>query len=149
MSTLMPAKRLDPLQPFYDDFFRSFKDILPNDGWTSGMRSTMPAANITEQKDAFEVSLAAPGMKKEDFKVDIEGGMLTVSAEKEKSTEDRDSKFTRREYSYSSFSRSFTLPEDIDRNAITAAYQDGILKLALPKKPEARKLETGRHIKVS
>lgn len=84
MSTLMPARRLDPLQPFYDDFFRSFKDILPNDGWTSGMRSTMPAANITEQKEAFEVSLAVPGMKKEDFKVDIEGGMLTVSAEKER-----------------------------------------------------------------
>ena len=75
----------------------------------------VPAVNITEQKNDYLVSLAAPGMKKDDFKIDVDGNMLTISSEKEENKEEKDKKFTRKEYSYSSFSRSFTLPDEVNQ----------------------------------
>ena len=98
----------------------------------------VPAVNITETKDEYLVSLAAPGLKKDDFKISLEGNMLTISSEKEEHKEESDKKFTRQEYSYSSFSRSFTLPEEINQEKIGAKYEDGVLKLSLPRKEEAK-----------
>jgi HSP20 family protein len=71
------------------------------------------------------VSLAAPGMKKEDFKIDVDGNMLTISSEKEETKEEKEKKFTRKEYNYSSFSRSFTLPDEVNKEKIDAKYEDG------------------------
>lgn len=100
----------------------------------------VPAVNITEHKDEFRVSLAAPGLKKEDFHIDVDGNILTISSEKEENKEEKDKTFTRKEYSYSSFSRSFTLPDEINKEKIDAKYEDGVLKISLPRKEETKKL---------
>jgi HSP20 family protein len=87
-------------------------------------------------------------MKKDDFKVDVEGNVLTISAEKEEKNEEKEEKFTRKEFSYTSFSRSFTLPEWVNKDKIDASYEDGLLRLVLPKTEEAKKLSS-RHISVN
>ena len=107
----------------------------------------VPAVNITEQKDNYLVSLAAPGLKKEDFRIDVDGNMLTISSEREESKEEKDKKFTRKEYNYSSFSRSFSLPEEINKEKIEATYENGVLKISLPRKEEAKK-NSAKHIAV-
>ena len=107
----------------------------------------VPAVNITEQKDQYLVSLAAPGLKKDDFKIDVDGNMLTISSEKEENKEEKDKKFTRKEYSYSSFSRCFTLPEEIKQEKIEAKYEDGVLKISLPRS-EAVNKPSAKHIAV-
>ena len=97
-----------------------------------------PAVNITEGKSGYNLELAAPGLQKKDFKIDVNGNLLTISAEKEeKKEEKKDEKYTRKEYNYSSFSRSFTLPEEVQQDKIEASYDGGILKLALPKNEKA------------
>lgn len=129
-----------------DDFF------TPWDGWLDkglmGRINTVPAVNISETKDEFKVALAAPGMKKDDFSIDMEGNMLTISCEKEDNKEEKDHRFNRKEYSYSSFSRSFTLPDEINKEKIEARYEEGVLKLVLPKKEEAKKLVANKHITI-
>src|SRR6185503_7209726 len=99
----------------------------------------VPAVNIADHKDHYLVSLAAPGLKKEDFKIDVDGNVLTISSEKEEKSEEKDKKFSRKEYSYSSFRRSFTLPEEVNQEKIEGRYEDGILKIALPRNDEAKK----------
>ena len=98
-----------------------------------------PAVNVKETAKNYEITLAAPGLQKDDFKIDVNGSMITISAEKDEKKEENDESFTRREYSYSAFSRSFGLPEDIIQEKIDANYVNGELKLLLPKKEEARK----------
>ena len=134
--------------PFiFDDFFKPWNNWFENDFITERMM-TVPAVNITDNKDDFMVSLAVPGMKKDDFNIDVEGNMITISCEKEEKKEDKEAKFTRKEYNYSSFTRSFTLPEDILKDKIEARYTDGVLKLILPKKEEAKKAVISKHIAV-
>jgi HSP20 family protein len=141
------SKKIERLPSIFDDFFRPWNDIFrSNEGWERLM--TVPAVNITDSKDYYNLSLAAPGLKKNDFKIDVEGNILTISTEKEQNKEEKTDQFTRREYSYSSFSRSFTLPEEVNKEKIEAAYEDGLLKVSLPKKEEARKLATSKHISV-
>jgi len=94
----------------------------------------VPSANITESEKEYLIELAAPGLTKKDFKVEMDNGMLTISAEKEEETKEGNGKYSRKEYSYNSFSRSFTLPENCKSDKIEAKYEDGILKLILPKK---------------
>jgi HSP20 family protein len=108
---------------------------------------TIPAVNITEKQDRYEISLAAPGMKKDDFDIDVEGNMLTISAETEQQKEEKEQKHTRREFNYTSFSRSFTLPEGVVRDKIDATYENGLLRLMLPKTEEAKK-PASKHISV-
>ena len=108
----------------------------------------MPAVNITENKEDYKLSVAAPGLKKDDFKIDVEGNMLTISSEKEDSKEEKDERYTRKEYSYSSFSRSFALPEEVNQEKIEAKYQDGVLKVTLPKKDDVKKLAVSKHIAI-
>ncbi len=94
------------------------------------------------------MSFAVPGMKKNDFKIDVTGNLLTISSEKEENKEEKDENYSRQEYNYSSFSRSFTLPEEVNKEKIDATYVDGVLKLVLPKKEEAKKLTVNKHITV-
>ncbi len=119
---------------FADDFFRLRKN------W-------MPAVNIKDEKNAFEIDIAAPGLKKDDFTVKVENGMLRISAEMEETKEEAEAEYTRKEFSYRSFERSFALPEHVDPESITAKYKDGILKLVLKKL--AVKEEKAKKIKVS
>ena len=95
---------------------------------------SFPAVNITENDKNFEIELAAPGMRKNDFKVKVENGVLTISAERKEEKEEKKKNYTRQEYSYNSFCRSFTLPENVKEDDIKAHYEDGVLKLGLTKK---------------
>lgn len=146
MGTQELTKTGTRMPTFFDDFFKPWNEWFDNGGlW--GRVLNIPAVNITEQKDEYLVSLAAPGMKKEDFKIDVDGNMLTISSEKEEKKEEKGKKFTRKEYNYSSFSRTFTLPEEINKEKIDAKYEDGVLKIALPRKEEAKK-PAAKHIAV-
>jgi HSP20 family protein len=100
----------------FDDFMKPWNDWFDNGG-LFGKMLTVPAVNVAETKDEFELSLAVPGMKKEDFKIDINGNLLTVSAAMEEKKEEKMDKMTREEYNYSSFSRTFTLPDDVKKEA--------------------------------
>lgn len=120
---------------FFDDFIT--KDLFEfNRPKFSPSEATLPSVNVLEQKDSFEIQVAAPGIKKENFKIDLERNVLTVGSETREETEQKDSdgSFTRREFNYSSFSRSFTLPDSVDSDRIEAAYENGILKITVPKK---------------
>lgn len=131
--------------PFNDLFDTFFKDSYVNDR----ALAKVPAVNIAETEHAFEVQLAAPGLQKEDFKLNLEKQVLTVSAEKksEAAGQDEKRKITRKEFSFSSFSRSFTLPEIADANKITATYENGLLNVVIAKKEEAKVLS--REIAIS
>lgn len=118
-----------PLSSFVDDFFRDdFFSMKPIE-----VNNFFPAANIEETEKSFNIELAIPGMKKEDINVELENGLLIISAEKEETKEESEKKFTRKEYSYNSFKRSFTLPENVKEEDIVAEYDKGILKLVVPK----------------
>lgn len=120
---------------FFDDFIT--KDLFEfNRPKFVQSELTLPSVNVKELDNVFEIQVAAPGIKKEDFKINLERNLLTISSESKTENEERDEKgaFTRREFNYSSFSRSFTLPEDVESEKIEAAYEDGILKITVPKK---------------
>ena len=148
----MATKEL--IKPFrantlFDEFlkpFDSFFDMPATRLWNKVF--TTPLVNIKEYENEFRIELAVPGMKKDDFKIDIESNMLTVSAETEEKKEDILEGYTRNEYNYTSFSRSFTIPEGIDTEVIMAKYVDGVLKLTLPKKEEFKKYSMQKHITV-
>ena len=127
------------LPAVFEDFFKPWNEWFEGGSGLMNRILTVPAVNITESKDDFILSFAVPGMKKEDFHIGVEGNMLTISSEKEESREEKEHKYTRKEYNYSSFTRSFSLPEDVSKDNIQAAYTDGVLHLTLPKKEEAKK----------
>ncbi|MEO6303354.1 MAG: Hsp20/alpha crystallin family protein [Bacteroidia bacterium] len=101
---------------------------------------SLPAVNIKESPKEFSLEFAAPGFKKDAFKVNVENNILTINAEKEEEKNEENKRFTRKEFSYNSFSRSFTLPENVNADKIDAKYNDGILKLSVPKKEETKVL---------
>jgi HSP20 family protein len=146
MATNLFPKKVERFPSLFEDFFKPWNEFLPAGNW--GRTLTTPAVNIIENKDYFQVSMAIPGMKKNDFNIDVDGNMLTISSEKEESKDDSNEKYTRKEYSFSSFSRSFTLPEEVNREKIEAVYEEGVLKLTLPKREEAKKLVANKHIAV-
>lgn len=147
MNTKALSTRMDRMPFLFDDFFSKPWNDLFNSGLTSRVMN-VPAVNISERKDDFLVTMAAPGLKKEDFKIHLEGSILTISSEKEEESKEEDEKFTRKEYSYSSFERSFTLPEEVNQNAIEAQYKEGVLNLTLPKKEEAKRMAISKQITV-
>lgn len=108
----------------------------------------VPSANITESEKEYLIELAAPGLTKKDFKVETDNGVLTISAEKKEEKKEGNGGYTRREYYYNSFSRSFTLPENSKSDKIDAKYEDGILKLVVPKK-EITPVKAKKEIAVS
>lgn len=120
------------------DLFKPWSEWFDN---TNALADTMniPAVNFTEKKDKYEFSLAVPGLKKGDFKVDVDGNTLNISTEKEEKTEKIGKGFTRKEYNYSSFNRSFLLPEEVNKDKIKARYDKGVLKVSLPRREEAKK----------
>jgi HSP20 family protein len=125
---------------FNGEFFPRFIDYET--------KYTMPAVNISEGKEDYTIEVAAPGLNKEDFKISLENNMLTVSSEKEEKQENKDEKVMRKEFSYCSFSRSFTLPLTVESDKIKATHKDGILQIVIPKKEEA-KVKPLREIKIS
>lgn len=147
MSTRTLARTTEMLPSLFDDFIRPWSSWIDSPSILSRTQM-IPAVNITETKDDYILSLAAPGMKKDDFNIDVTGNMLTISSEKEDKSVVKDELFTRKEYNYTSFSRSFTLPEEVNKERIDARYEDGILKLSLPKKEEAKKMAANKHIAV-
>jgi HSP20 family protein len=105
----------------------------------SNTNSNLPAVNIKEKDDAFEIEMAAPGFKKEDFKIELNNNLLSISSEKKTENETKENeRFTKREFSYQSFMRSFTLPNSIEGEKINAKYKNGILNIHIPKKEEAK-----------
>ena len=121
--------------PFFNDVF----DSIINDTFLSDKLVTrVPAVNIAENDTEFHIELAVPGLKKEDFKINLEKNILTISAEQKTENTKEGKKYSKREYSYSSFVRSFTLPETADHSNIEADYTDGILRLTVAKREEAK-----------
>ncbi len=120
--------------------FPSLMNEIFKPDWFGGLdnySTQMPAVNIKENEKDYELELAVPGMNKDDFNVEVDHNIMTVSAEIENEDTESRENYTRREFTYSSFKRSFTLPETIADDKIKAAYKDGVLKLTLPKKEEA------------
>ena len=128
--------------PFYNGLLNDFE----NDLFKPKNNSDVPAVNIQEDEKQFLLELAVPGMKKDDFKIDLENQVLTISSEIKEETEETENNYTRREFVYTSFSRSFTLPKSIVAEKIKADYKDGILKISLPKNKETK---LSREIKVA
>jgi HSP20 family protein len=105
----------------------------------SRTNTTLPSVNIKETADAYEVEVAAPGFDKSDFKLELNHEMLTILSEKKTENETKEGEqYTKREFSYQSFSRSFTLPQTADGERISASYENGILRVSIPKKEEAK-----------
>lgn len=128
---------------FVDDFFgKDFSDLFENQVGTN-----TPAINIVESKDDFKIEVAAPGLEKGDFKINLDNKLLTISSEKEQNNEHKDGNFVRREFNFSSFKRSFSLPDSIDSSKISANHKDGILYVSVPKREEAKE-KTKREIEV-
>lgn len=123
-----------------------FNDLFTKDLWNWGLsnnsntNTTIPAVNIRETAEHFEVEVAAPGMKKEDFSVELDGNTLTIRSERQEEREQKEGeRYNRREFSYQSFQRMFTLPKDVvDVDRIAARYENGLLQLLIPKKDEAK-----------
>jgi HSP20 family protein len=120
--------------------FPSLMNEIFKPDWFGGMENlgaNLPAVNIRENEKDYELELAVPGMKKDDFNVEVDNNIMTISAEVNTETDVSEENYTRREFSFTSFKRSFTLPETINEDKIKASYVDGILKFTLPKKEEA------------
>ena len=130
LRTNRPLRSYDP----WNDFFRLENFFSPETVGKQGGRN-LPAVNISEDEKCFCVDVVAPGFKKEDFKVNVEDDMLTISAETKSESQDEgmNKQYTRREYSYNAFTRSFRLPDNVKDDAIQASYKEGILKLEIPK----------------
>jgi HSP20 family protein len=120
--------------------FPSIIDELLKPDWLGGIQNfntNVPAVNIKETDTSFGIELAAPGKKKEDFNIEIDHNVLTISSEEKTEKEKTEGKYTRKEFSYSSFRRAFTLPETVNTESINATYENGVLYVALPKREEA------------
>lgn len=122
-----PEVFLPSTKGFFDDFFSD--DFMEN--WNN--TKFLPAVNIVENKKEFRLEMAVSGFKKEDFKIEMSKGLMTISAEAEENKEDKDEKMTRKEWRFSSFNRTFTLPAEVNADKIVANYDKGVLKVMLPK----------------
>jgi HSP20 family protein len=130
----------NPINKTFDGLMNELFNDLPVNFGKSIREDVLhfPPANIVEKNDLYQIELAAPGMEKADFIVKLDGRILTISAEKKTETATENEKMIRKEFGYKSFKRSFTLDEKIDATNITARYENGILKLELPKKEEVK-----------
>ena len=123
--------------------FPSIFDEFLSPDWFGGMgdfagTKNLPAVNIKESDTGFTVEVAAPGLSKEDVNIELDNDMLTISAEAKREHEETNERFTRKEFAYQSFKRSFTLPETVDKNKIDASYDHGVIAISLPKLEEAQ-----------
>jgi HSP20 family protein len=130
----------------FSDMPALFNDVFTRDLWNwgtennSSTNTTIPSINVKETNDNFEVEVAAPGMSKKDFKVELDGSLLTITSERQSNNEEKEGeRFTRREFSYQSFQRTFRLPKEVvDEDKIQARYENGLLLLTIPKKEHAK-----------
>lgn len=136
MTLVKRTNNLFPAVPsFFDDFF--VKDLTGWSNTNNAYGTSLPAVNIKEDENGFEVEVAAPGLAKEDFKVEVENDVLTISSDKESQNEENN--YSRREFRYSSFKRNFTLPENaVDVDKVQASYNNGVLHILLPKREEVK-----------
>ena len=128
----------DLLPTFWNNFFNPDLFTWDNNFVHSG--NTIPAVNIRESADSFQLEMASPGMNKEDFKIEIDGSALTISAEKQNEKEEKDGEnYNRKEFSYHSIYRTFHLPREVvNADKIQAKYENGLLQLEIPKREEAK-----------
>jgi HSP20 family protein len=132
----------------FNDFFKpgnAWIEAPAGDIWTNILR--VPALNVMENNEDFKITMAIPGVERQHLHIVVEGNMLTVSADERLEKENKEGKYTRKEYNYSTFSRSVALPEGILMDKIVAGYENGELTLTLPKS-ETIKQTTARHIAV-
>lgn len=122
-------------RPLFDDFFG--RDLFDWAGWSTD--TTTPSVNIVESDEDFRVEMAAPGMKKSDFQVRLDNDTLVIESERQEEEVNENDRFTRKEFSYNAFKRSFHLPNTVESDKIKAEYKDGLLKLMIPKKEEAKR----------
>ena len=137
---------LSPFNSFFDDFFT--RDLFDRDN-SSVTGTTVPKVNTLETHEEFRVEMAAPGMKKDNFRIELDNNMLSISSEvqhEEKLPEDHH--YSRREFSYQSFRRTFHLPDTVENDKIKARYEHGLLSLTIPKREEAKR-KPSRLIKIS
>lgn len=137
----LTLRRNGGLPSLMSDFFgtslvdRDFLD-LDSDFFPSRLGINIPTANISETPQEYKLELAAPGLERKDFNVEVDKHVLSISAQKEEERKEKDGEYSRREYSFNSFSRSFTLPENIREGNIDARYENGVLKVSIPKVKE-------------
>ncbi len=154
MSLVVKKRNVNSLPSLVNDFFNLDTFLGPrmfdfeNKLLNIDSSSIVPEANIIEKEKDFEIELAAPGLERKDFKVEVKGGILSISAEKKEEKSEDTANFRRREFSYNSFSRSFTLPENSQSDNVDAKYENGIHRISIPKK-ETTISKPGREIKVS
>lgn len=135
--SIIRRNQLFPSQLFDDFFTRDLWNMGTNS--SSSTNTTIPAVNIRETKDNFIVEMAAPGMTRNDFKVELDGNMLTIKSEKDMAQNQENERYTRQEFSYQSFERTFQLSKDVvDAENIEAKYENGVLNLVIPKREEVR-----------
>lgn len=136
VSTRRETSSLPSFSSWVDNLFESGMGTGFLSNFNTGM--TLPAVNIKENANEFYLEIAVPGMKKSDFNIDVENKILSISSETKEEKEHKEENYTRREFGYSSFKRTFTLPDTIESDKISAQYKEGILTVHLPKKEEAK-----------
>jgi HSP20 family protein len=136
--TLLKFQKDAPARSLFPSTVDMFNEFFNDFNGSDFRKWNAPAVNISENDKEYKLQLAVPGMKKEDFKIAIEENMLVVSAETKKENEEKTERYTRKEFSFSSFTRRFNLPENVDENNIQANYENGVMVLNLPKKAEAK-----------
>lgn len=139
---MLPTITRRNFRPFFpslfdDDFFTA----------STSRPTSMPAVNIREDDKNYILELAVPGMERKDLKIDIDEDVLTISSEQKVENEEKQEGYTRKEFSYSSFVRSFYIPENVNADNISANYKDGILTVSFPKQEEVKKIT--RQVKIS
>ncbi len=148
-STLLPSLMDDDNFGFPSNFFDAELGFPPRLFNTPFFRNAnMPAVNIKDNNKSFDLELAVPGYKKDELKVNVEAGVLTISSEKQKESEEEKNGYTRREFSYRSFARSFQLPENTDGDNVKANFVDGVLKLSIPK-TKALPVKKGKEVRIA
>ena len=145
--TNLSTRQSSLLPSIFDDLDNPWTDLVSNFRIGSNNFS-VPAVNITSQNGDYLISMAVPGMKKDDFKIDYNDNLLTISCSKEDSIEDKNARYTRKEYNYTSFSRSFTIPNEVNSDKIDAHYENGLLSIKLPAREEFKKQTTSKHIPI-
>lgn len=140
------TSRTPNLATWLDDFFDRDLSSVFTSNFNTGI--TLPKVNIKETADDYIVEMAVPGLKKSDIKIDVDNQLLAISSEAKEEKKTTQDSYTRREFGYSSFKRTFTLPETVDDDKINAKYVDGILNIVLPKKEEAKQ-RPSRSISIS